>query len=145
MNLSAETCLRGVIDTLGSRIAPTLGEGFGTEVMRLAGLVLAITTNSLDDAAALRVAENDSMRALFGDAASIVTDTSLAARLRAAGDEPASGLKISELDAANDRLRGLLVDLHVHVEDLPGAPARTIESRIWRLLQQFEIARAPRR
>lgn len=145
MNLSAEICLRGVIDTLDTRIAPALAEGFSGEVMRLAGLVLAITTNSLDNAAALRVAENDAMRSLFRDTADSVDVAVLAGQLRTAGAEAGSGLRISELDRDNDRLRGLLVDLHVHVEKTDDAAARTTESRIWRMLNDFEIARAPRR
>ena len=145
MNLSAEICLRGVLDTLDTRIAPALTEGFSSEVMRLAGLVLAITTNSLDNAAALRVAENEAMRALFRDSAESVSDAVLVEMLRAASDGAGSGLRISELDRDNDRLRGLLVDLHVHVEATDGAAARTTESRIWRMLNDFEIARAPRR
>ena len=145
MNLSAETCLRGVLDTLDTRIAPALAEGFSGEVMRLAGLVLAITTNSLDNAAALRVAENDAMRSLFRGTADSVDDAVLAGQLRAAGAEAGSGLRISELDRDNDRLRGLLVDLHVRAEDQDSPAARTTESRIWRMLNDFEIARAPRR
>ena len=145
MNLSAETCLRGVIDTLNTRVAPVLPAGYAAEVTRLASLVLAIATNSLDDAAALRVAENEAMRQLFRDAAPMVADAGLAGRLRAGANTAGSGLKISELDADNAYLRGLLVELHSHADDLPGAAPAAIASRIWRMLRDFETARAPRR
>lgn len=145
MNLSAETNLRRVMETLGERIAPVLTEGFAVEVLRLAGLVLAISTNSIDDAAAIRATENETMRLLLGDAAGVVKDTALAARLSAAAAIAGSGLKISELDAAGDALRNLIIELHAHVETLEGCAARNIDQRIWRLLKDFEAARAPRR
>ena len=42
-------------------------------------------------------------------------------------------------------LRSLLVELHEAVEKQTGDAARAIDSGIWRMLQQFEAARAPRR
>lgn len=145
MTLSPEMCLRGVIDMLNERITPALTDSFAVETARLAGLVLAITTNGIDDAAAIRIAENDAMRALFKDAAGVVAVAALADKLEHAATTTASGYKLSELDRDNAALRSLLVDLHVAVENQSGAPARTIDSRIWRMLKDFEAARAPRR
>ena len=145
MTLSPEMCLRGVLDTLQNRITPALTDSFAAETARLAGLVLTITTNGIDDAAAIRIAENAAMRALFRDAAGVVADAGLAGKLAAAGRAETSGYKLSELDRDNSQLRSLLVELHVAVEDQPGENARAAGSRIWRMLRDFEAARAPRR
>jgi hypothetical protein len=141
MSLSPEICLRGVLDMLQTRIAPALTDSYAAEGSRLAGLVLTIVANGIDDAAAIRIAENEALRALFRDVAADVADAGLAAAGSAAG----SGYRLSELDADNARLRATLVDLHAAVEDQPGEPARAIDHRIWRMLRDFEVARAPRR
>ncbi len=145
MSLSPELCLRGVLETLQNRILPALTDSFIVEDARLAGLVLTIVTNGIDDAAAIRIAENAALRELFRDAAGVVADAGLAGKLEVAASAEGSGYKLSELDADNSHLRSLLVDLHVAVEDQPGDTARAIDSRIWRTLKQFEAARAPRR
>ena len=79
------------------------------------------------------------------DAAEVVGDSGLAGKLAAAGKAEGLGYKLSELDADNSRLRGLLVELHVAVENQSGDAARALDSRIWRMLKEFEAARAPRR
>ena len=145
MSLSAETCLRGVIEALQNRISPSLSDRFAGEVARLASLVLTITANGIDDAAAVRVAENSCIRTLFQEVEGFVSEIGLASRLQQAWRAPASGLKLSELDDENARLRALLVELHVNAEGQPGDHARAICSRIWRMLADFEAARAPRR
>ena len=145
MSLSPEICLRGVIATLQDRVTPALTDSYAGEASRLAGLVLTITANGLDDAAAVRFAENGALRALFGDARKTVGDPGLAARLEAAGAAEGSGLRLSELDRDNDGLRALLVELHAQVEGQSDDAARAIDSRIWRMLKDFEAARAPRR
>ena len=145
MSLSPEMCLRGVLGTLQNRIIPSLTDSFAGEDARLAGLVMTIATNSIDDAAAIRIAENKAIRALFGDAAGLALDAGLAGKLQAAAKAEGSGYRLSELDADNAKLRGLLVELHQAVEEQTGAAARVIDSHIWRLLKQFEAARAPRR
>ena len=145
MSLSPEICLRGVLGALQNRIIPSLTDSFAVEDARLAGLVLTITTNSIDDAAAIRIAENDAMRALFGEAAASIGDHVLAGKLRAAASTVGSGYRLSELDADNAMLRGLLVELHEAVEGQTDDSASAVCSQIWRMLKQFEAARAPRR
>ena len=145
MNLSAETGLRRVMETLNERIIPVLPDGFAVEVMRLAGLVMAISTNSIDGAVTLRVAENAAMRTLFRDAAPVVSNPALTDALQQGAASVDSGLKISQLDRDNNALRTVLVQLHEHVEQIDSPAARAIDSRIWRMLQAFEAERAPRR
>lgn len=145
MSLSPETCLRGVIDTLQNRITPAVTDRFAGEAARLASLVLTITANGIDDAAAIRFAENSGMRTLFQETEGFVAEAGLAALLNEAWHAPACGLKLSELDCENAQLRALLVELHAYAEKQPGDNARAICSRIWRMLAEFEVARAPRR
>jgi hypothetical protein len=75
------------------------------------------------------------LRALFRDALSGVGDAGLRVRLAEAADGTEAGFRVSELEAANARLRGLLIELHAHVESLDSPEARRIESAIWRELQ----------
>jgi hypothetical protein len=145
MSVSAELCLKGIISNLQSQVTPALQEPFAAETARLATLLLTITANGLDDVVAVRVAENAAMRAIFRDGGTIITKPELAARMAEAADSRDPGLRISELDAENARLRRLLIELHAGVEEQPEASAQALCSRIWRTLRDFETARAPRR
>lgn len=145
MSISAETCLRGVLYTLQERIAPLVDDPFGQEAARLSALVVSIVANSIDDAAAIRVAENKAIRAIFRQARAIVTSPDLAERLREKVNSADLGLRISELDRENDSLRSLLIELHAHAETINGEHARVLCGAIWRALAEFERARAPKR
>ena len=144
MILSIETALRGVADMLRTRIAPAIDDKFAGETARLADLLLVLNAGWVDDAAAIRVAENASIRALFADAGTEVADAALAACIAEAAVSRDPGLKISDLDAESDRLRTLLAELHAHVEDIDSESARDFSARFWRALADFESARAPR-
>ena len=142
MILSIETALRGVADMLRTRIAPAIDDKFAGETARLADLLLILNAGWVDDAAAIREAENASIRALFADAGPLIADAGLAARIAEAAASRDPGLKISELDAESNRLRTLLAELHAYVDEID--TARDFSSRIWRTLADFETARAPR-
>ena len=90
----------------------------------MAGSVLTICANWVDDAAAIRVEENAKLRSVLG--------------LPAASDP---GLRISQLDGENHRLRRLLVEAHAAAEEA-GDAARN--AAIWALLEEIELARAHR-
>ena len=137
MNLTLETSLHGISRALTERIVPALTDPFAAEAARLAKILLTISANAVDDAAAIRVAENARLRALFGAAAGAV-EPALAADLAAAAASQDPGLRISELDAENGRLRALLVRLHAAAE------GQALERQIWAMLADFEAARAPR-
>jgi hypothetical protein len=141
MNVSIETLLMGVAQALNEKLLPELRD-YTADSARLAALIVEIAAKSVDDAAALRVAENAGIRALFSDAYAFVGGE-LGGRLAAAaqGDDP--GLRISELDAENARLRQLLVELHAEVDNRDGAEAQETGRRIWRLLRDMEARRAP--
>ena len=142
MNLTLETMLLGVASTLRERITPSVSDSFAGEMSRLAAMLVTITANAVDDAAAARVWENAALRALFEEAPAGL-DPSLASRLAEATRSVDPGLKISELDRENDRLRKLLVELHAAVEQHESAAARALDVRIWVLLREAEMRRAP--
>lgn len=144
MNLTSQTALQGVAQALHERIAPAVKDGFVSETARLAGMLLTLNANWVDDAAAIRVAENASIRSLFGEAGVAVDDSRLGLVLAEAAGSSDPGLRISELDIENNRLRGLLLRFHAHADSRAEASATALSQRIWRLLEQFEAARAPR-
>lgn len=144
MTLAIETAVRGVADVLRDRVAPTLTDGYVIEAVRLSGIMLTIMANAADDAVALRVAENAQLRAVFTDAANVVTDAVLRARLSDAAGSADPGLRISELDREAERLRRLLVALQIRLEAQIDDAAVALNRRIWRLLQDIEKSRAPR-
>lgn len=142
-NLTIDNALRGIHELLRDRIAPEIGDPFAGQMARLAGMLLHICANGVDDAAELRVTENAAIRAILGDAAELL-GAPLAGALRAAAASVDPGLKLSVLDAENHRLRCLLVAAHAAVAALDGADARAFDQRIWRFLEATEQARAPR-
>jgi hypothetical protein len=97
-------------------------------------MLLGIVREEWDRAAARRVQENAALRALFRDALPVVSDTDLRRKLAAAADSADASLLVSELDAGNDALRALLIELHAHVETLETPGARALEDAIWREL-----------
>ena len=143
MNLTSQTALQGVAQALYERIAPAVKDGFVSETARLAGMLLTLNANWVDDAAAIRVAENASIRSFFAEVA-IGDDSGLGLALAEAAGSSDPGLRISELDIENNRLRGLLLRFHAHADSRAEASATALSQRIWRLLEQFEAARAPR-
>ena len=97
---------------------------------------LNVLAADLDNAVPRRLEENRAFRALFHDAAAVVADPALAARLAEEGAKTSDDLRLSALDADNDRLRALLIDLHVHVEARDDATARALNAAIWAELKR---------
>ena len=108
--------------------------GLGMLVMQLSGQ-LEVATEWL-------VAENATLRALFREAAEIVAEPGLAERIGAAGQGFEEGLRFSVLRSANDGLRGLLIELHEHVEGREDGAARELDEAIWRELERSVERRA---
>lgn len=144
MKLTSAAMLEGVVAALRDRIAPGLDDEFARDAARMAGSLIAIAARAGDDAVAIRVEENARMRKIFADAARIVADKGLAARLAQAAASADPGLRIGELDAETGRLRALLVELHIWLEAADGDDARHLDREIWCALRDAEMVRAPR-
>ena len=144
MKLTSAMVLEGVIESLRDQIAPGLDDAFAKEAARMAGSLIAIAGRAGEDAAAIRVEENDRMRSIFAEAAEVVSEEGLSARLREAAQSQDPGLRISQLDAETGRLRKLLVELHAWLEERGEPEARRLDQAIWRAIRDAEMARAPR-
>lgn len=142
MNFTIPSAVKGVGALLRDRILPEIGDNYAANMARMATSVLSISANWADNAAALRVAENAAIRALLGEAAGLL-DGGLAGRLAEAAQSVDPGLRVSELDGENHRLRLLLVEAQAVLELRDDAEARAMDQRIWRLLEEIEMSRAP--
>jgi hypothetical protein len=126
--------LERVVQALLAEIAPAVAPRYRQAGVAMQATLLAAAREELDRAAARRIEENAALRALFAQAAPLVRDAALRTRLSdAAGQEDAS-LLVPDLEAANQSLRALLIELHAAVEALEGEPARELEAAIWREL-----------
>jgi hypothetical protein len=140
-NLTLQVMLEGLAEALCDKVVPALSlDAYAMEQARLASVLLTLVAKQVDGLAAVRVAENAGMRALFSDAAPIIGGE-LSARLVAAASAAEPGFKISELDAEGRRLRLLLVELQAVLEEIDGAEARRMDKRIWCLLRDMEERR----
>jgi hypothetical protein len=98
---------------------------------------VSMMAEDVDNGVPRRLEENRAFRALFRDGAAIVTDAALAARLAEEGAKPSDAdLRLSALDADNDRLRGLVIELHAHVEARDDEPAKALDEAIWQELKR---------
>lgn len=124
--------LRGIGQALATRVLPELRTPYGFQTVGLAAGILNMVAQEYDRAAARLVEENDVLRQLFSDAVEIVEDRDLRVRLRQAADEtPMRDYRVSTLQAENDDLRRLLIELHAAVERQASEAARELNQRIW--------------
>jgi hypothetical protein len=122
--------------TLLAQIAPAVGVDYLQRNTFIAAMMLGMATEEWDRAAARRVEENAALRALFRDASTELTDAALRARLEEASRGADTDLRLGALDAANQLLRGLLIELHVAVEALDTPGARRLDAAIWTELRR---------
>lgn len=129
------TVLDGVSATLIVDVIPHIGTSYGQQAVAGAATLLAAARDEIERGVARRVEENRAMRRLFADGRDAVADPELAAALRDAAEGQDGSLMLTDVDLENRRLRGLLLRLHVHVEELATAPAKRVEAAIWRELR----------
>jgi hypothetical protein len=127
-----------VLETVAAKLlfemAPQMQPPFMQGTVTVLGLLLSMLREEWDRCAQRRVDENQAMRQLFRHALAHVGDDGLRRRLADAAEGADASVRLSDLDAANDGLRSLLIELHAHVEEQPGAAAREVEERIWQEL-----------
>lgn len=115
------------------QLAPTLA-GYEQSNITMLGAMLMAVREEFERAAARRVEENRALRRLFSQATAVVADDVLRRRLEEAAGEEDDSLLVADLERRNALLRGLLIDLHAHIEGLGSAQARETEAAIWREL-----------
>ena len=142
MKPEVDFVLRSIAEKLLTEIAPAVGDSYvRSNVEVIAGLVAA-AAEEYDRAAHVRAEENQAMRRIFRDVAPSVLDVGLRARLEAASAERDTSLRVSDLNAANDRLRALLIELHALVETREEGWARHTNRAIWDELRESAKRRA---
>ena len=134
MKPEASHALERLMQALIGDVAPAVAPAYRQASVTVHALMVGAVREELDRAASRRVEENRALRGLFRDTAGIVADGALRARLADAAAAEDASLLVPALEASNRALRSLLVELHVHVEDLPGEAARRVEAAIWREL-----------
>jgi hypothetical protein len=113
MTPNVRDVLQGVVVALATPPSPDVGMAYTAGRMGMVGTLAMLAAAEADRAARDAIAENAAIRALFAEAGAFDPDGALAA---AAGETDAD-LSIPALDAANARLRRLLIALHERVED----------------------------
>jgi len=122
-------------------IGPAIGVEYVQRGAGISAMMLQMAAEEWDRAAARRVEENAALRALFREAAALA-GAALGARLREAAAGEDRDLRVSALEASNQALRALLVELHAHVETLDSPEARRLEEAIWTELRRSTERRA---
>ena len=126
-----DTFLRELARTLAQDTAPRMPTTFEASGLIRNAMLLGVVAEEFDRAAARRVEENAALRRLFASAVDVIDASELRARLHVASGTKDASLRVSDLDISNRTLRGLLIELHAHVEQVPGEPARILEAAIW--------------
>lgn len=146
MKPDVHVVLENMAAKLMFELAPQMQTPFLQGTITVVGIMMTMLREEWDRVAARRVEENAAMRGVFRDAAPQVADPVLREKLDAAVASTEASLRIADLDAANDGLRRLLIELHAWAEEQPGDAARRIEAVIWQELlasterRRFSIA-----
>ena len=119
---------------LMGQLGPALPTSYQQSSAMALGAILLTVNEEFERAAARRVEENTALRRLFGAARPVVSDAALGKRLDDAAASSDESLEVSALEAGNAELRGLLIELHAHVEELESPEARSLDETIWREL-----------
>lgn len=128
--------LRQAARTLTEEILPHLSDDYRAGTVRVIALMLQLAAEEYDRAAEIRLAENRSMRALFAGAAEQVENRQLASRLRDAAAQEEGDYRIQTLDASNEALRRLLIELQVEIEARDDDAPSSIGTAIRDLLER---------
>ena len=114
------------------------GAAFAAGTVGLIGMMLNLSAKEYDRAADIRFAENNDIRALFGELASKTGNDTLKAKLTAAAAGKDESLRISALNESNYALRRLLSEAQIDAEE---HGARESEQRIWAVLKAMAARR----
>ncbi len=142
MKPEIDVALRAAAGKLLAEIAPAVGDAYARSNVEVLAVLLLVAAEEFDRAAEVRVVENRAMREIFAEAAPSVADVALRGRLEKAAGEQESSLRIGDLNAANDRLRALLIELHALVESRDEDWARRVDRAIWKELRASADRRA---
>jgi hypothetical protein len=133
MKPSPELVLNQAFAKIAMEMGPALPAGYGQGSATTTGVLLLIVAQEFGRAVAIRKAENDAMRDLFGEVAAQVP-APLSSALNAAARGSDTDLSVSALDATNAKLKALLIEVHVFAETCGDA---VLDQRIVRLMRDW--------
>jgi hypothetical protein len=142
MKPEVDVVLRSMMTKLLLEVAPAVGDAYVRSNVEAMGALLAAAAEEFDRAAEVRVAENRSMREILRAATEHAPEGDLHNRLAVAAEEREASLRIGDLNAVNDRLRALLIELQTLVEGSDEEWARRIDRAIWAELRASARRRA---
>jgi len=142
MKPEVDVVLRSMMTKLLLEVAPAVGDAYVRSNVEAMGALLAAAAEEFDRAAEVRVAENRSMREILRRPTKHVPEGDLRSRLAVAAEEREASLRITDLNAANDRLRALLIEIQTLVEGSDEEWARRIDRAIWDELRASARRRA---
>lgn len=129
--------LFGIAGQLVMQIMPEVRTPIAGQTLTLSAALLSMVAQEFDRAAARLVEENRAIRTLLSDARALAGDGALQGRIAAeVADTHEHDFHVSALQVVNDRLRSLLIDVHVAVESTPGEAAANLNDRIWDELKE---------
>jgi hypothetical protein len=133
--------LEGTAMAMLADLTPQVRTPFGQNVAGMAGTLNIILAQEFDRLVDRLARENEAVAAILAAAASLVP-REFATRLREAVDgcQPAD-LRVSTLQAVNDRLRSLLIEAHIAVESDTRPEAAALNTRIWTELKESTLRR----
>lgn len=131
--------------SLLTSVTPEIESQYVRDDLALMAFLLMVSAEDYDRAAEVRVQDNRSMRTLFAAAAEHVADADLKQRLEEAANGNEASLRITDLNASNDALKRLLIEVHEHIETAAsnGATwAHALDRKIWDILDASTQRRA---
>ncbi len=129
--------LMGIAGTLATQVLPEIQTPIAMQSVTLSAAMLSMVAQEFDRAASRLVEENRAVRALLKDARPVIADASLHGRIDAeTSDLTEHDFHVGALQAVNDRLRELLIDVHACIESTPGPDAANLNERIWDELKE---------
>jgi hypothetical protein len=141
MTPTAPELLVGNFMTLIEPPPPESAGEFMAGKIGVTGMISLLLAQEIEKGAAVRVAENRAMRALFARAAADDWASGLTGRLKGLSGGEDTDLTFTALDRANAELRIALIALQTAVEETASPPARAQEKQIARLLHEAADAR----
>ena len=123
--------------TLGMQVLPEVATPFAQQSVTLTAVLAVLLAQEWDRAASRLIEENAAVVELLSRARGLVGDVELKGRLDVAvSAPPTTDFHISALQARNDDLRRLLVDVHALVDSMAGAAAVEFSEAIWEELKE---------
>jgi hypothetical protein len=136
MRPTPDKVLAGVATALFMDITPDVRTPFGQSAAGMAGTLTLVLAQEVDRLVDRLHSEATAIAALLMDARELLLPPDQDVVDAAMQALPPPDLKVSTMQAANDRLRAALITVHAAVEALDSAEARAMNARIWEELKE---------